>query len=281
MKNLTSPHFSIFLAATLIVSAVYALGLTRLWRRAGVGHGLPVWRAACFLAGMAILAAALSSPVDELADRAFSMHMVQHMLLMKVIAPLLLLGEFSAVFLWAIGNESAGRWARLWWSRSFWKYLTNPWIAWTLYALALWTWHIPTFYQAALKNETLHDFEHLIFLGTSLMFWWYLLKTGPGQVVRYGAAVIYLFTTLLHESALGALLTFSARNWYSFYSTANPWGLSPLSDQQLAGMLMWLPGGILFAFLIVFYFGAWLQAIEKRMQGNHPEFVHTGDSNEQ
>ncbi len=282
--SMESPGLSLLMPITLAVSAVYIFGLIRLWRRAGVGHGLPVWRAACFLGGMTILGLSLSGFMDKLADEAFSMHMVQHMLLMKVVAPLLLLGEFSSVFLWAIGknvaHQAAGKWSRLHWLRPLWKHLTDPWVAWTLYALFLWGWHIPVFYQAALNSEPLHDLEHLMFLGSSLLFWWYLLKTGPGRVVRFGMVILYLFTTLLHESLLGWLLTFSSRAWYSFYSAPVPWGLSPLGDQQLAGMIMWLPGGVLFAFLIVVYFGVWLQAIEKRMQGTHPEFVPTGDSNE-
>ena len=131
-----------------------------------------------------------------------------------------------------------------------------------------------------MKSEPLHDLEHLLFLGTSLLFWWYVLQTRRDQVTRYGTVILYLFTTLLQESALGALLTFSSQNWYSFYAIANPWGLSPLSDQQLAGMIMWLPGGLLFIGLIEIYFAAWLLAIEGRMQQIHPRLIHTGDSSE-
>lgn len=270
--------------AILLVSGVYVLGLVRVWRNAGTGHGMPVWRAACFLAGMAILALALSSPMDNGANRAFSIHMIQHMLLMKVVAPLLLLGEFMPVYLWAIG-KGAAHWASGTWTRSrslsrFWAQLTQPGASWILFALCLWVWHTPAFYQAALKNESLHALEHLLFLGTSLLFWWYLLQTGRDQAVRYGMVILYLFTTLLHESVLGALLTFSSRNWYPFYSATNPSGLTPLADQQLAGVIMWLPSGILFGLLIIFYFGAWLKAIEKRMQAAHPEFAHTGERNE-
>lgn len=268
----------------LLVSGFYIAGLVRLWRSASLGHGLPVWRAGCFLGGMLILAIALSNPMDRLADQALSMHMLQHILLMKVIAPLLLLGEFSKIFLWSIGknaaHRAAGIWTRFGHITSLWKQLSSPWVAWTLFAFALWIWHIPAFYQAALKNELLHGLEHMLFLGTSLLFWWYLLQAGRNEVIRYGTAILYLFTTLLHESVLGALLTFSAGKWYALYSLPDRWGLPPLGDQQLAGMIMWLPGGILFGMLIVFYFGAWLRAIEKRMEVTRPEFVRmarTGD----
>jgi putative membrane protein len=267
---LATDHGFLFLETTiLLISAVYILGLTRLWRSAGFGHGVPAWRAACFLAGMAILALALSGPMDELADQAFSIHMVQHMLLVKVIAPLLLLGEFAPVFLWAAGRGIAQRigksWARSRWLKGAWEQITKPWITWGIFALCLWIWHVPTFYQAALESELLHDVEHFMFLGAALLFWWFLLQKGPDRKIRYGMAVLYLFTTLMQESALGGLLTFSSHGWYSFYASPGLWGLSPLGDQQLAGVIMWLPGGVLFLFLMVFYFGLWLQAIERSM----------------
>ncbi len=247
-----------------------------------MGRGLPVWRAVCFLLGMILLVFTLTGFLDELADQAFSMHMLQHVLLIKVIAPLLLLGEFTPVFLWAIGKTNAHR-TSLGWTQSllprFWNWLTSPGCAWMAFALCLWIWHVPAFYQAALRNESLHNFEHFLFLGTSLLFWWYLLQPGQDRVVRYGTAVLYLFTTLLHESILGALLTFSSRTWYPYYSAPSVTGLTPLGDQQLAGMIMWLPGGILFTILMIFYFGLWLGVIEKRMPSRHTTFVRTGDGN--
>ena len=281
---ITDMSAAFLLFVLVAISGVYILGLKRLWQNAGWGHGLPLWRAVCFLSGMAILALALLGPMDEMADQYFSMHMVQHLLLMKVIAPLLLLGWFSPIFLWAVGKNAAHQtgelWARSRRLRRLWRRFTDPWVAWIAFALCLWFWHIPAFYQAALENEPLHDFEHLLFLGTSLLFWWYLLKTGRDQKLRYGVAVIYLFTTLLHESVLGALLTFSQKSWYSFYSAANPWGLPALHDQQLAGLIMWLPGCTLFSVLIIYYFGAWLRAIEERMQKSHPRLLTTGGGNE-
>jgi putative membrane protein len=276
--------FLSLLAFFLFTIGIYFLGLARLWRRAGLGHGVPAWRAACFIVGIIILALALSNPMDELADRAFSMHMVQHMLLIKIIAPLLLLGEFTSVFLWAVGNKAAHRlgagWKRSRWAGTLWQRLTHPWTAWILFTLCLWIWHIPTFYQIALKNELIHDVEHLMFLGTSLLFWWYLLQKGSDHRTRYGMVVLYLFAALMQESALGALLTFSSASWYSSYASAALWGLSPLVNQQLAGVIMWLPGGIFFMLLIVLYFGQWLQAIEKSQPGHPSRLAQTGDPNE-
>jgi putative membrane protein len=275
-----SPEFVVLYSILLLVSLLYLTGIVRLWHNAGWGHGVSAWRAACFLLGMLTLALALSKPMDELTDQAFSMHMLQHVLLMKVIAPLLLLGEVSTVFLWAVSLRGAQSVARTWKRaeplRWIWQQSTTPRWAWLLFAGCLWLWHIPSLYESALENETLHDFEHFLFLGTSLLFWWYLFQNGTNPKVRYGTAVLYLFTTLLHESALGALLTFSSNPWYSFYTSSGPWGLTPLADQQLAGVIMWLPGGVLFMALIVYYFGLWLQAIETSM----PRLAETGDPNE-
>ncbi len=279
-----SPQTFILELLIFAVATVYAVGVVRLWRRAGWGHGLASWRAVCFLGGMAILGCSLAGPMDELANRSFAAHMFQHLLLMKAIPPLLLLGEFSVVFLHALGRQAAHRtssaWARLGFVRSLWSRLSSPWFVWSFFPLSMWLWHVPMFYQAALSNEWLHALEHVMFLGSSLLFWWYVLQPSPDRAVRYGAVVLYLFTTLLHESVLGALLTFTAKSWYPFYATADPWGLAPLADQQLAGMLMWIPGGVLFGFLIEYYFGSWLRAIEKRIRAVHPEYAPSGDGHD-
>ncbi len=279
---MTAPLPTLLLELVIFaVSIAYITGIARLWKRAGWGHGLPAWRAACFLAGMAILGYSLAGRMDALADRSFAAHMFQHVLLMKVIPPLLLLGEFSVVFLRLIGGRTAHR-ASSWWLQSrfmgsAWGKLNSPWFAWAFFALCMWLWHAPPFYQAALKDEWLHAFEHLMFFGSSLFFWWYVLRPGADRATRYGLVALMLFTTLMHESVLGALLAFASKSWYAFYAAPDPWGISPLADQQLAGMIMWIPGGVLFGFLIEYYFGAWLRAIERRMQAAHPEYAHTGD----
>ncbi len=260
----------------LCFAGLYAAGLTRLWARAGLNHGIPVWRAACFLGGAGLLAYAVAGPMDALADRSFAAHMLQHMLLMKGIPPLLLLGEFGTVFLHAIGSRAAHRLRWAWNTsglpRRAWETMTRPWFAWTFFALSLWGWHMPNLYQAALRNEWLHAIEHLMFCGSAMLFWWYIMKARADRTVRYGVVVLMLFTTLLHESALGALLTFSSGSWYPYYAAADPWRLSPLSDQQYAGLIMWIPGGVLFGFLMEYYFGAWLKVIDRRAELTHPEY---------
>lgn len=235
-----------WLVAVLLGSgSLYALGVARLWRRAGIGRGVLGWQAGAFAAGWLALVAALVSPLDSLGTRLFSAHMVQHEVLMLVAAPLLVLGRPLAAWTWAFPPGlrhrlgRATRWPLL---ALAWAALTASVSAWSLHALALWAWHVPALFEAALHSEGLHIFQHASFLGTALLFWWAVLgPAGP----RRGFAIAYLFTTMMHTGALGALLTFAPTPWYpSYAATAGAFGLDPLADQQLGGLVMWVPGGL-------------------------------------
>src|SRR5205085_1430820 len=140
---------------------------------------------------------------------------------------------------------------------------------WLLFALALWVWHAPALFEAALRNEMIHALEHLVFLVSATLFWWVLLKPTRPSYTHYGMAIPYLFTTALHSGILGALMTFGTQPWYRFYTAqVSPWGLTALEDQQLAGLIMWVPGGALFTVLTIAYFAAWLSALERRSVGS-------------
>lgn len=233
------------------VSAIlYSRGVGRLWRRAGVGRGIPRWRFNCFAAGLATLFVAMASPLDGMGTALFSAHMVQHELLMLIAAPLLVLGLPWIAFLWALPigwRRRIGRWGRARPVRSAVALLTHPVTAWSFYAAVLWVWHAPDLYQATLGSEWVHLAQHASFLGASLLFWWVLLHPGRMRRRAYASSIPYLFTTALHGTLLGALLTFARRPWYPAYApTAPAWGLSPLEDQQLAGLIMWIPPGFLY-----------------------------------
>ena len=117
-------------------------------------------------------------------------------------------------------------------------------MAFVVHSLALWLWHIPSLYDAALAVDWIHVLEHLSFVGTAVLFWWATLHSGR---VGYGVAVLFVFALALESTILGALLTFSRGPWYaSHLTTAVGWGLSPLEDQQLAGLIMWIPGGLVY-----------------------------------
>jgi putative membrane protein len=236
----------------LAVSVIlYGAGVARLWRQAGVRRGIGAWQAAAFGTGWLALVAALVSPLDALGTRLFSAHMVQHELLMIVAAPLLVLGRPLAAWTWALSPRhrrwigSASRWG---WLSRLWGAVTRPLAAWALHAIALWLWHVPPLFDAALHSEGLHILQHASFLLTALLFWWAVLGGDP-RSRRNGFAMVYLFTTMMHTGALGALLALAPTPWYSSYVTATAvFGIDPLEDQQLGGLVMWVPGG--FAYLL-------------------------------
>ncbi len=241
---------------------LYFRGLRAVWRNAGRGHGVRSWEAAAFTAGWVALALSLVSPLHRLGSVLFTAHMAQHELLMVVAAPLLVLGRPIIPLLWALPmrwRRAAGVWASAAPVQSVWVVLTLPLVAWILHAVAIWIWHAPSLYEATLRSEPIHTIQHVSFLGTALLFWWALLRGRDGRLGR-PAAVIYLFTTSVHTSLLGVLLTFSSRPWYSLYdATTAAWGLTPLEDQQLAGVIMWVPAGLAYLIAALGLAATWLK----------------------
>ena len=232
-----------WLAALLAASALlYALGVRALWRKAGPGRGLGGPHVARFAAGWIVLVLALLSPLDALAARSFALHMVQHELLMAVAAPLLVLGRPLEAWAWALPRPSQRTVGALGRSQAFaatWRALTGLRGAWIVHAAAIWVWHAPPLFRAALADNGLHVLQHVIFLASALAFWWSVLSSA-----RTGAApaLASVFTTMLHTGALGAILTFAPTPWYADAPTAL--GISALEDQQLGGLIMWAPGGV-------------------------------------
>jgi putative membrane protein len=198
--------------------------------------------------GWMFLALALVSPLHPLGETLFSAHMVQHEILMLAAAPLLVLSRPLVPMLWGLSfdmRRGAGRAVKAPLFAALWHLLTRPFAAWSIHAAALWVWHAPLLFEATLTSDWVHTGQHLSFLLTALAFWWSLFygRAGSGK----GGAVLYVFTTAVHTSILGALLTFSSVLWYPAYSaTAANWGLTPLEDQQIGGLIMWVPAGLVY-----------------------------------
>jgi putative membrane protein len=251
-----------------ISTLLYAVGVVRLWRRAGRGHGVTYWQVASFAAATMTIVVALLSPVAWISQILFSVHMTQHTLLMLVAAPLLTFGHPVFAWLWAFGDsgrESIARAARRRQVVGTWRYLTAPLMVFVLQAAALWLWHIPSWYQAALRRDGVHAVQHLAFVVSASLFWWAMVNGRYGRS-GYGLAVLYVFLTAIHSSALGALLAVSPAAWYGDYvQQAQAWNLDALADQQLAGVLMWIPAGAIFIVFGVALFAAWLGESEKRV----------------
>jgi putative membrane protein len=238
-------------ALTLAVSVCcYTIGLRAHRARAKRARGIAGWRVHSFVAGMLALGIALLSPIDAVSGALFSVHMVQHLLLVVVAAPLIVVGEPAYVMLWALPvamrRGIARQWRQLPALRAAWHAVTLPVVAWTLHVAMLWLWHAPRLYDDALRMPWLHVVEHSAFFLTALVFWWVALDR---RRLRVGASTFYLFVAALQGTLLGALLTLARHPWYlSHYGTTQPWGLSPLEDQQIAGLIMWIPAGL--AYLI-------------------------------
>ena len=244
-------------------AGLYAVGTRALWRSAGAGRGVGRDEVALFALGWGALALALVSPLHRLGEALFAAHMAQHELLMAVAAPLLVLGRPLVPFVWALPpawRRVAGSWTSGRGFRAGWEALTHPATAWTLHAAAIWLWHLPSLYEATLGSELVHALQHASFLGTALLFWWSVVRrTAATGRVGTPIAVLALFTTALHTTLLGALLTFSRRVWYPIYDASTAaWGLTPLEDQQLAGLIMWVPAGVAYTVAALALLGTWL-----------------------
>lgn len=224
---------------------LYIVGIIRLSQRTS---RISLLQITAFALGWLSLLLALDSPMHELSEQLFWVHMSQHEILMLVSAPLLVLARPLVPLLWAFSERARGAIARISTGRKFrwaWISISAPVPAWLLHALALWLWHAPVLFIATLRSDLIHAAQHISFLGTALLFWWALLENHGGRL-GYGGAILYVFTTAIHTSLLGAWLTFSQRVWYTPYlATAPAWHLTALQDQQLGGLIMWIPAGTL------------------------------------
>jgi putative membrane protein len=261
--------FEPLVVAPLALTAIlFAIGLRRLWREAPSRKSIKPWEACCFFVGWLALFVALVSPVHAWGRVLFSAHMTQHEILMLVAAPLLVLGRPVIAFLWAFPvnwSRRIGNLGKLRWLNRTWRLFTIPFVAWLVHAIVLWAWHIPILFEAVLHNEWVHTAQHLSFLISALLFWWALVH-GPQGVMGYGAAVLYLFTTSLHSGILGALITFAGSVWYpSYVGLTASWGFTPLEDQQLGGLIMWIPAGLVYVIAGMALFAGWLRESEARV----------------
>lgn len=247
--------------ALLAVALLYRMGAAR-HARAAASRRVSRWPEFAWWTGWSALWLALLSPLDQAGAQLFSAHMIQHQVLMLVAAPLLVLGRPLAMFAWALPVAMVKRVAATLHSRVWqrcWRTLTLPAAACAAQALALWLWHVPVLFEAGLRNEAIHDLQHASFLVTALLFWWALVRR------RHRAdSVLYVFVTLLHSGLLGMLLTFAVTPWYALYADSTmAWGLTPLEDQQLGGLIMWVPGGALLIVAGLILAALWLERLER------------------
>lgn len=257
------------LAAVLFV--VGGSGRRRSQRPGSTGR----WRAAAFWLGLLSILLALQSPVEILARQLFWMHMVQHLLLMVVAAPLLAL---------------ASPWTRLWRALPLglrrgvarplflhpqlaplrWTYqqVARPAVIWVFSAANLWLWHLPPLYDLTLRNHLVHHLEHGLFLGLALAFWAHVVDQHPfraplGSLARAG----YVFFAMVQSWGLAAILSLATSPFYAYVQLpSRPGGISALTDQQLGGGMMWVPGAITYSIAFVALLFEWLAEEDSRAQ---------------
>ncbi len=248
-------------------AALYACGVARVWRRAGAGRGIGPHHVACFTGGWVALVLALLSPIDTLSQRHFWAHMVQHELLMVVAAPLVVLGRPLEAWTWALPRQWRGISGIVGAGRRLGRLgapLAEPLPAWALHAVALWAWHAPPLFERALVHDGWHVAQHATFLATALLFWRSVLEPG---LRRSGAPLASVFTTMLHTGALGALLTFSPTPWYPGHAAAAAAaGGDALADQQLGGLVMWVPAGLAYLAAALAIAASWLARVSPQRE---------------
>jgi putative membrane protein len=258
----------------LLASAtLYTTGAVRLWQRAGVAHGVKPWQAVAHGVGLVVIAVALLSPLDRASDVLFSAHMVQHELLMLIAAPLIVLGRPVTPVVWAFPRDLRVRTMRA--ARrpvlvAIWRVLTTPAVALVLHAIVRWGWHVPGAFDAALADERLHSVQHLMFFTTALLFWWTLIHGRYGRF-GYGVGVAFVFLTLLHSGLLAALLSLADSPVYAHGERTARLGIDAVADQQVAGLVMWVPAGVIMMAIGLAILAAWLGQSARRMaQSPHP-----------
>jgi heme ABC exporter ATP-binding subunit CcmA len=234
---------TVLLVVVASIVLVYAVGWVRLGRRSALSPS--PWRPACTVAGLATILVSLGSPLDVLAHERFVVHMLQHMLLTTVAAPLLVLADPFPAALWALPRGLRKRVGRVLVRRArvraLWRVLTTPVAAWLAHALTLWLWHVPALYNAALNHPELHVAQHLTFLATAVLFWWPVVAPAP-RVTRPptdDVRLVYLVLGAFQAAALGVLLAASPRPLYAAYAGA----VDALADQARGGVVMWGLGG--------------------------------------
>jgi len=233
-------------AAILLTALFYFRGWLTL-RRSFRGL-IPIRRLAAFLVGMFFLWFAIGSPLSAFDEASLTVHMIQHILLMLVIPPLVLLGAPALPLLrglpqWFV-RTTLGPFLRWQPVQSLGQFLTHPLVCWIFAAVALIAWHVPAAFELALRSDFWHEVEHICFLSTSILFWWPVVRPFPSELrwPRWSIP-LYLFFGMFPSSALGAFLAFCDRVLYPSYRQAPAlFRITPLADQILAGSLMWVFG---------------------------------------
>ncbi|MCO5187933.1 MAG: cytochrome c oxidase assembly protein [Anaerolineae bacterium] len=266
----------IIIIPILLMGVLYTIGWLRL-RRLGRGHArrphlAAWWRLPAYWLGLVLIALSLLSPIDTMAGLLFSMHMVQHLLLAMLAPPLLMAANPMPVIMWGLPGKTRRPIGAVLFNRQsairpIVTKITQPGIMLFVYIIFLWGWHDSSMYNAALRSDLVHDIEHTTFFITAMLLWWHITGAGPrfhkrlGYLGRAALAIAAIPATMI----AGVAIAFASTPIYTFYeSVPRLWGISVMTDQQLGGAIMWIPGSMMFLLAGLILIGIWLSIEERK-----------------
>lgn len=249
---LTTWDFRPEVILVLTLGGVFFVNGWRRLRRRGRARLASRWRLASYLTGLTVLGLSLMSAVDVFGQRLFFMHMIQHALMIMITPPLLLLANPFPFMLWGVPGARRisawllGREARF---RNGLRLVTRPSIAWMAFVIVLWGWHDPSAYNAALRTRWVHDLEHVTFFGTAMLLWWHAIGAGPRLHARLPIVlrIVGLLATASANMIPGVVIALAPEPLYTYYvEVPRTWGLTVMQDQVLSGLIMWIPGTMMY-----------------------------------
>ena len=254
----------VLVLGTLLAAGLYLWAIRRVRQQHPI-HPPSRWRTAAFFAGLAAILVALISPIEAYEDALFSVHMVQHMLLELVAAPLLLLGAPVTLALRAASPSVRRGLLGVLHSRVV-AVISFPLVAWVVFAAVNWGWHFSTLYNDALENDLLHYLQHATFLGAGLLFWWPVVGLDPSRWrLPYPVRLFYLFVAMPQNSFLGVAIMGASQVLYPHYLTnLRSWGPSVIADQSAGGILMWVMGDMVFLIAMGIVVAAWVRYEDRK-----------------
>ena len=263
------------LAPVALAAFFYARGLAR-WRDRSREHAS--WRVVSYYAGLSVLVLAIESPIDRLGAHHFTFHMLQHELLLMVAAPLILLGAPTTPALLGMPRRLRLRAVRPLAKRrsvrQLYRLATHPAVAASMLTAMLWTWHLaPGWYDAALRDDVVHDVQHISYVVAGMLFWWGVIDPAPLRArMPYPLRMVYLLVAGTPKHLLAALLTFASGPLYDVYVAVEPMvGLTPEADQSIGGLIMWAPSQMMHLLAIAIVFFVWAHKSELDQQRSDAE----------
>jgi cytochrome c oxidase assembly factor CtaG len=243
----------------LLLGAMAWQVLVRRVNRVHPGHPVPNRRSAAFFGGLLTIAIALQSGIERYDTTLFSIHMVQHVLLTLVAAPLLALGAPVTLLLRAMSPAARRRWVLPALHSRAARFVGHPIVAALLFAAVMWATHFSPLFDRALEDRLAHDVEHILLLGSAVLFWWPAVGLDPGPYrLSHAVRILYTFVQMPQNTFLAVAIAFAPAPLYPHYATlARDWGPDPLLDQQIAGGIMWIVGDLLFLVAILGLLVSW------------------------